>query len=84
MGPRARIDALRRTLGAPTLAEAEARVVKGEALIVARERSGRPVPDSWYDAYEEAWIAVIAAYEAQEAAATVARQAQLPISQGVR
>lgn len=46
-----------------TIQQAEARVLKGEAAIKEREASGQPVPNSWLDAYQEAWVELLTAYE---------------------
>jgi hypothetical protein len=68
------------------VAAAAARVEKGDAAIRAREASGKPVPDAWYDAYEGAWADLLATWEAQHAPtqAGTMRQGQMSISAGVR
>lgn len=56
-----------------TIREAEARVLKGEAAIKAREASGQPVPQTWFDAYNEAWRDLLALVEAEQRRAVQAR-----------
>jgi hypothetical protein len=60
-----------------TIAAAEARVVKGEAAIRQREASGRPVPDTWLDAYDQAWRDLLATVSASQERAQAGEPVQV-------
>lgn len=49
-----------------TIQQAEDRVKRGEAAIKDREASGSPVPNSWLDAYDAAWITLLALVDAEQ------------------
>jgi len=49
-----------------TIREAEARVAAGDQAIRQREAQGRVVPNSWLDAYTEAWDTLLRTWEAEQ------------------
>ncbi len=49
-----------------TIREAEARVEAGDLAIRQREASGRPVPPKWLDAYDAAWVTLLALVDAEQ------------------